>query len=62
MLSNTKIIDQFIIFCYSIQHPEHEIQNLILIGDFNVNIENESPKLTLLSNLCKQFRLKIKAL
>ena len=39
--------------------PEHEIQNLILIGDFNVNIGNESPKLTLLSNLCKQFRLKI---
>jgi len=28
--------------------PEHEIQNLILIGDFNIG--NESPKHTLLLN------------
>ena len=39
--------------------PEHEMKNLILIGDFNVNLNNKSPKLTLLTNLCKQFNLKI---
>ena len=39
--------------------PENEMQNLILVGDFNVNINNKSPKLTLLTNLCNQFQLKI---
>ena len=39
--------------------PEHEVQNLILIGDFNVNINIKSNKLILLENLCKQFQLKI---
>ena len=39
--------------------PENEMQNVILIGDFNVNINKKSPKFTLLQNLCNQFYLKI---
>ena len=39
--------------------PTNELQNLILIGDFNININNKSPKLTLLNSLCKQFNLNI---
>ena len=39
--------------------PEHEIQNLILIGDFNINISRKSPKTELLTKLSKQFQLKI---
>ncbi len=37
--------------------PNHEKQNLILVGDFNVDLSKQSPKLTLLKNLCKQFQL-----
>jgi len=39
--------------------PTHEQQNIILLGDFNININNKSPKLTLLNSLCKQFNLDI---
>lgn len=39
--------------------PENERQNIILLGDFNINLNKKSPKLTLLNNLCKQFQLSI---
>lgn len=40
--------------------PTNEIKNLILIGDFNINIgEYKGPKFTLLRDLCKQFQLTI---
>ncbi len=39
--------------------PDNEMKNLILIGDFNINLAEKSPKLILMQNLCKQFRLKI---
>ena len=35
------------------------MQNLILIGDFNINISRKSPKTELLTKLCNQFQLKI---
>ena len=38
---------------------KHEKQNLILIGDFNVNTNNISPKQKLLTNLCKKFQLNL---
>ncbi len=37
--------------------PDYQKQNLIIVGDFNVDLSKESPKLTLLLNLCKQFQL-----
>ena len=40
--------------------PEHERQNLILIGDFNIKLEDpKNSKTVLLRNLCKQFSLTI---
>jgi hypothetical protein len=40
--------------------PDNERQNLLLIGDFNINLaEPKHPKVILLKNLCKQFQLTI---
>ena len=39
--------------------PENGMQNLILFGDFNVNINDKSAKLTLMTNLYNQFQLQI---
>ena len=40
--------------------PDHERQNLILAGDFNINLnEHNNSKVILLNTLCKQFQLTI---
>ena len=40
--------------------PEHERKNLILIGDFNINLnEPTNSKVILLRSLCKQFQLSV---
>lgn len=39
--------------------PDHERRNMILAGDFNIDLSSKKPELLFLNSLCKQYQLNI---
>jgi len=54
---NTQI--QALFSCIARNIPPEEWRYILLLGDFNVNISEDSPRSKLLSDFCKQFHLQI---